>query len=125
MILANGNFVVINRLWDNGAVVNAGAVTWCSGATGCRGLASNANSLVGSTPSDQVGDVRTLLNGNYVVVSPSWDNGATANVGAVTFASGTGGATGAINSLDSVLGAAPGGGNMTFGYDSGGHSDAT
>ena len=51
------------------------------GATGRRGITgavSAANSLVGSTAGDQVGydGVTALSNGNYVVSSPDWDNGA-------------------------------------------------
>ena len=34
---------------------NAGAVTWGNGTTGVSGAVSAANSLVGSTASDQVG----------------------------------------------------------------------
>jgi len=47
-----------------------------------------ANSLVGSTASDNVGsgseNVKALTNGNYVVTSTSWDNGVLVDVGAVT-----------------------------------------
>ena len=32
--LNNGNYVVRSPNWDNGTVVNAGAVTWGSGTTG-------------------------------------------------------------------------------------------
>ena len=50
--LSNGNFVVLSPFWDNGAIANAGAVTWGSGTTGVRGVVSAANSLVGSTAGD-------------------------------------------------------------------------
>ena len=38
---------------------------------------SAANSLVGSTANDKVGNfgVTALTNGNYVVASPTWQNG--------------------------------------------------
>ena len=44
-----------------------------------------ANSLVGSTANDFVGNnsVFPLSNGNYVVVSPIWDNGSAVDAGAV------------------------------------------
>ena len=47
--LSNGNYVVISPYWDNGAIANAGAVTWGSGTSGVTGPVSSANSLVGST----------------------------------------------------------------------------
>lgn len=47
------------------------------------------NALIGATTNDQVGFFSTCLtvalsNGNYVVATPLWDNGALANVGSVT-----------------------------------------
>ena len=72
--LTNGNYVVRSYNWDNGA----GAVTWGSGTAGVSGVVSSDNSLVGSTANDNVGydGVTALTNGNYVVISPYWDNGA-------------------------------------------------
>ena len=40
------------------------------------------------------GGVTALSNGNYVVSSPNWTNGAAANAGAVTWGSGTAGVSG-------------------------------
>ena len=76
--LTNGNYVVGSRLWDNGAVQDAGAATFGNGTTGISGAVSAANSLVGTTAFDLVGrsGVTALTNGNYVVGSPFWDNGA-------------------------------------------------
>jgi hypothetical protein len=104
--LRNGNYVVRSPEWDNGAVVNAGAVTFASGASGLSGVVSAANSLVGSTADDRVGDngVTALSNGNYVVRSPNWDNGAAVNAGAVTFASGASGISGVVSSANSLVG---------------------
>ena len=42
--LANGNFVVRSSQWDNGTIVDAGAVTWGNGVTGFSGAVSAANS---------------------------------------------------------------------------------
>ena len=77
--LTNGNYVVRTReLGQRRRWSNAGAVTWGSGTTGVVGAVSAANSLVGTTASDAVGTVTALTNGNYVVTSPLWDNGAVA-----------------------------------------------
>ena len=78
--LSNGNYVVSSPNWTNGAAADAGAVTWGSGTAGVSGPVSAANSLVGSTANDGVGGdgVTALSNGNYVVSSPNWNNGAAA-----------------------------------------------
>ena len=104
--LTNGNYVVRSRLWDNGAVGNAGAATFGSGTMGISGAVSAANSLVGTTAADFVGDsgVTALTNGNYVVGSANWDNGAVADVGAATFGSGTTGISGAVSAANSLVG---------------------
>ena len=59
---------------------------------------SAANSLVGTTASDQVGlsgavGVKETSSGNYLVLSPLWDNvAATAtNAGAITWVNGSNG----------------------------------
>jgi hypothetical protein len=50
-----------------------------------------------------------LTNGNYVVLSTSWDNGNTADVGAVTWRSGTTlGAVGPISGGNSLIGSRTG-----------------
>ena len=104
--LSNGNYVVLTFSWDNGAIVNAGAATWGSGTTGVNGAISAANTLVGSTAGDQVGGdgVTALSNGNYVVRSSNWENGAIVNVGAATWGSGTAGVTGAVSAANSLVG---------------------
>ena len=76
------------------------------GRGGLSGAVSAANSLVGSTANDQVGfwGVTALSNGNYVVSSPDWDNGAIADAGAVTWGNGTSGVTGAVSAANSLVG---------------------
>ena len=76
--MAGGNYVVASPSWDNGALLDAGAVTFGSGTAGVAGAVSPANSLVGTTAVDMVGSggVAALASGNYVVTSPNWDNGA-------------------------------------------------
>jgi hypothetical protein len=104
--LSNGNYVVASSQWDNGALVDVGAVTWCNGSTGTSGVVSSSNSLVGSVLNDFVGSngVVALSNGNYVVASSIWDNGAVADAGAVTLVNGTVGLTGIITSSNSLVG---------------------
>jgi Repeat of unknown function (DUF5650) len=104
--LSNGNYVVISQQWSNGAAIVAGAMTFGSGASGISGPVSAVNSLVGSKTNDAVGSggVTTLNNGNYVVISPNWDNGAVINVGAATLASGTSGNSGAVSAANSLVG---------------------
>jgi hypothetical protein len=107
--LPNGNYVVISPEWDNGAVINAGAVTWGSGTAGVSGAVSASNSLVGSTAGDYVGNnLKSLANGNYVVISPEWDNGDAADAGAVTWGSGTAGVSGAVGPINSLVGSTAG-----------------
>lgn len=106
--LSNGNYVVQWFNWDNGNIVDAGAVRWCSGSGGCTGPMSAANALVGSTAGDRVGNITTvaLTNGNYVVSSPGWDNGAIVNAGAVTWGNGVTGTTGVVSTSNSLFGTA-------------------
>lgn len=102
--LANGNYVVKSEMWDNGVLANAGAATWGNGTTGITGVVSAANSLVGSSPNDSVGRVVPLTNGNYVVSSSAWDNGAIAEAGAVTWGDGATGASGVVSAANSLVG---------------------
>src|SRR5262249_6305251 len=60
----------------------------------------------GFTAGDQVGSVMALTNGNYVILSPYWDNGALADAGTVTFGNGTTGLTGVITAGNSAVGLA-------------------
>lgn len=104
--LANGNYVLVNPEWDNGAVSDAGAVTWGSGTSGITGIISAGNSLVGSQANDGVGfgGVTPLLNGNYLVSSSDWNNGAIIEAGAVTFGDGGGGTVGVVSVANSLVG---------------------
>jgi hypothetical protein len=87
--LPNGNYVVASPNFGGAE----GAVTWGNGSAGSHGVVSSSHSLVGSASGDMLGNaifnVTALGNSDYVVYSPSWNNG----VGAVTWASGTSGAT--------------------------------
>jgi hypothetical protein len=104
--LSNSNYVVRSPFWNNGAATEAGAVTWGSGSSAIIGVVSASNSLVGSTSNDGVGnfDVTALSNGNYVVTSRNWDNGAVTDAGAATWGSGTTGISGALSATNSLVG---------------------
>lgn len=114
-VLNNGNFIVLSPGWDNGAVVNAGAVTWGSATHGVDGVVGASNSLVGSAANEAVGgaiagefsnqSVVALANGNYVVRTPNWDHGAIVDAGAVTWGDGNIGAVGLIDSGRALVGA--------------------
>jgi hypothetical protein len=99
--LTNGNYVVASDRWND----NRGAATWGSGTAGVTGTIDASNSLIGSSSNDFVAEViTTLSNGNYVVLSPSWTNGAMANAGAVTWGSGSAGINGAVSAANSLVG---------------------
>src|SRR5208337_4066260 len=116
--LSNGNYVVSSPNWNNGAAAYAGAATWGSGTAGVSGPVSATNSLVGSAANDLVGfgGVTALSNGNYVVSSPYWNNGAAASAGAVTWGSGTAGVSGPVSATNSLVSSTAndsvGGGNL-------------
>jgi Repeat of unknown function (DUF5650) len=105
-LLKNGNFVVVSSNWSNGATSKVGAVTWVNGASGLSGVVSTSNSLSGTTANDLVGygGVTALSNGNYVVGSFYWSNGATSRVGAVTWANGANGLAGVVSTSNSLHG---------------------
>ncbi len=89
-ILSDGDFVVSTYFWNNGAVEDAGAATFCSGTSGCPiASVSPTNSVVGSARDDLQSKILPLPNGDFVVASPFWDSGATTDLGAVRHCSGT------------------------------------
>jgi hypothetical protein len=103
-LLTNGNYVVLSASWDSGAS-NVGAVTWGNGTSGISGVVSASNSLVGSSPNDNVGTgLVRLTNGNYVVRSSQWDSGTITDVGSVTWGNGTSGISGVVSSSNSIVG---------------------
>src|SRR5262249_6398368 len=105
--LSNGNYVVDSDFWNAGF----GAVTWGNGSTGVGGTVSEANSLVGNHPDDDVGGgggipfgIALLSDGNYLIASPGWNDGR----GAVTWGNGTTGVSGFISDANSLVGTNPG-----------------
>ncbi|MBK6725736.1 MAG: hypothetical protein IPG63_00520 [Xanthomonadales bacterium] len=103
--LSNGHYVASSSFWDHAGLVDAGAVTWCDGFVGAAGPVNMSNSLVGGAMHDGVGSVQALPNGNYVVDSGGWANGASADAGAVTWGNGLGGTSGLVSSANSFVGA--------------------
>ncbi|KAA0133715.1 hypothetical protein FYZ48_23180 [Gimesia chilikensis] len=111
-VLSNGNYIVSSPYWNNGSVLNAGAVTFASGTAGISGVISSTNSLVGSSTNDEIGgwtwggmrSITELSNGNFVISSPDWDHGSATDAGAVTFGNGTTGVTGVLSAANSLVG---------------------
>ena len=105
--VGSGNFVVMSPTWRNPitAATAAGAVTWVNGTTGLTGAVAQANSLIGSTANDNVGQsVVMLTNGNYLVIATLWDNIAAANAGAAAWGSGSSGIAGVMSAANSLVG---------------------
>jgi hypothetical protein len=119
--LQNGNYVVGSPNWDNGAVSDVGAVTFCSATTGCKGTISSANSLIGSVAQDYVGNqmIAALPNNDYLVFSPWWDNNATTNAGNLAWCDGVKGCQGSAALFPrSVKGtSAEGGFQITYAFN--------
>jgi hypothetical protein len=100
--LTNGNYVVINH--------SLGSVTWVNGSHASIGLITASNSLSGNRPDDQIGYgffeglVKPLTNGNYVVISPYYDNGGLTDAGAITWGNGASGTSGVVSASNSLVG---------------------
>lgn len=105
--LANGNFVVVAPDWNNGGAVDAGAAAFGFGALGLSGTLGPSNALVGGNAGDRVGSagVTPLPGGGYLVRSPQWRNGSAAAAGAVSFGNGSGGVVGTLGAGNSLVGA--------------------
>ncbi len=89
--LANGHYAVASPRWSTDAAPEVGAVTWRDGySAGVVGELDGSNSLIGSRASSRVGSqgVTPLLNGSYVVNSPTWNSATATGAGAVTWRSG-------------------------------------
>ncbi len=105
-ILPTGHYVVSSPFWNNGSILEAGAVTWANGTSGRTGLISAANSLIGGSAGDSVGDVTVLASGDYVVGSRQWKNGGAEDAGAITWCPGESGLTGLVSTANSLVGEA-------------------
>jgi hypothetical protein len=104
VVLANGNYVVVDPGWDSPTAVDVGAVYLYDGATD-----TVISTLTGSTASDRLGSygIVALTTGNYIVSSPSWKFRGV-EVGAVTFGNGTTGVSGPVTTNNSLHGTTAG-----------------
>jgi len=102
-LLLNSGMLLIAESGDDIAASNAGAVYLFNPDTGAL-LAT----LTGSQANDNVGDygngLTALTNGNYVVVSQTWDNAGVSSAGAATWGNGTTGVSGAVSAANSLVG---------------------
>ena len=100
VIALSGGNVVVTDMRDDLMASNAGAAYLYNGSTGAL-----ISTLTGSQADDYVGwSVTALTNGNYVVGSSSWANGAATNAGAVTWANGVTGVSGQVSAANSLVG---------------------
>lgn len=105
--LSNGHAVVATPLWDGSNTNDVGAVTWLSGNQPTTGFVAASNSLTGAQSQDEVGrgGVAALNNGNYVVLSPDWNDPETQiAAGAVTWGDGSVGTVGVVEPGNSLRG---------------------
>ena len=80
----NGDAVLMLPSWDNGAIVDAGALVWLRGDAPQSGVVSAANALVGAAASDfKDARVTAVPNGHYALTVPFWDAPGAADAGAV------------------------------------------
>ena len=109
VVLANGNFVVVDSSYDApGGVLDVGAVYLYDGSTH-----QVISTLTGQTTGDAVGacGVRAVGDGtDFVVLSPEWSNPAThvARVGAATWVNGDLGSEPFVSAANSLIGTAVG-----------------
>ena len=108
--LVNGDYVVTSPFWSRSGDSPIGAVTLCSGHSGCPTEISIENSLVGSTPDDLIGNagVIALSSGGYVVSSPWWTKGGISLVGAVTHCKPSSACVGPVMPQNSLTGTSAG-----------------
>ena len=105
VMLENGNYVVLSPSWGHDGKLNVGAATWGSLTAGVAGVVSDTNSLVGNSAEDKVGfEVVALTNGNYVVLSPYWNDLTATDAGAATWGNGTSGTAGTVSGSNSLVG---------------------
>jgi hypothetical protein len=108
--LTNGHFVFrVSGIDATASAANVGAAIWANGDSGPVGPVSAMVGLAGSNPNDGVGGaIVPLTNGNYVVASTTWANGAATNAGAVTWRDGTGASSATVSPANSLVGSRTG-----------------
>lgn len=104
-----GHYVVLSPDWSDGATPKVGAATWADGTQSTTTTVSTLNSLIGSQPNDRIGLLGApLANGNYVVASPFWSNGAQQFAGAATWRDGSAAQPGVVSAANSLVGSSYG-----------------
>ncbi|MCC7410603.1 MAG: filamentous hemagglutinin N-terminal domain-containing protein [Gammaproteobacteria bacterium] len=106
-VLDATRYAIYSPFWDNGAVVDAGAITYGLLASGVTGPVTVANSLVGDQASDRIGSsgafgfVNLGASGNRYYRNSLWHNFA----GALTlFRAGLAPPTGVVSATNSLVG---------------------
>jgi hypothetical protein len=123
-----GNALVFTPGWDNGTIIDAGAMTWVNMTNGqltsqpdaspvTTGILGASVSLVGSATGDFAGFSLQNLDGNSsVLLTPLWDRGTVTDAGAATWLQGAtgqlagtqGAIVGAIGPERSIVGSTSG-----------------
>lgn len=107
-VRGNGSYLVVAPGWDDeiNNHPDAGAVSFGASGTGVVGVVSHVNSFVGLFPDDQIGSggIHDVGNDDYVIASPFFNS----NRGAVTWANGNTGVTGAPDTVPTLRGSTPG-----------------
>jgi hypothetical protein len=68
--LPNGNYIAQSVYWNNGVVVQGGAVTLGAGAVGTKGIVKSANSFIAGAPSNGVNYATAYSNEKLIVGQP-------------------------------------------------------
>ncbi len=112
----NGHYLVGSYFWDNGALADAGALTWANGYMPTTGVVNAGNSLIGADADDRIGmrydypsgsvvpGVTELKKGFYLIESALVDRGEIYDAGAISWAPTDGPTVGMISPLNSVMG---------------------
>ncbi|MEQ8494784.1 MAG: filamentous hemagglutinin N-terminal domain-containing protein, partial [Gammaproteobacteria bacterium] len=101
-------YAVLSPGFDNGAAVDAGAITWYTPGDSLSGSVGVGNSLLGANTGDDVGggsnDFYFLPSGNGLIEIPDFDGGA----GALVFVDPSAPVTGAVGAASALVGGTPG-----------------
>jgi len=74
-ILPNGDYIIYMPNWDNGGIVNAGAIRRGSGTDQTTGLMDNSNALLGISAGELTGATFIIRPDNSFFISiPNWNN---------------------------------------------------
>jgi hypothetical protein len=112
--LTDGNYIVCSDNFSTDSESFVGAVTWASGWGGRVGEIDTSNSLVGASTNDGLcsdwldHQEPRLPDGQYLIASPKYDDGAIFNAGAFTWAETP--LVGSVNRENSVIGSVSEGG---------------